>query len=834
MSIAATPGSNIPVKGGQIIIAQGTLPSSLIILHKGTVSVNSTHGDLQKKRLFAVQGPAVVGGDSLTTGRGYAYEVIAASDCVISVYPSNKDHLLNIIKSKPNIGIILLRSAYKGVLELYNKLSSCSDIIRNLMRASDSLSLGYSAVAKEKFGDDAKKKSKAALGAIDPVMPRAKVILEEFHDKGGSVPEILSEQFMLSDHSALLGHSYEPNNVLDRDDLAYVKHFVELAPQILSAIATQDPTLFFMTTKRMAKMQQALQVEVEQAFGKTFALFNNLLFDQYSWFEKIVMEVELQTQSLSTASATNLYFLTKFFLNVAHMNCDRANKVWGIKVAALPKPEAAVKLEKFTANAPKEAVPVEKAPKEKAASSGIGSAAVLKEFNGSAKKIFQWAEVPSEKFVEYQKSINAFKKLKNPLDHDGDARKIRRVLNTLFWEVYEAAALKYLRQNSSIPKIIRLFFNFGYLEETLLEEEQILFIYQKTEDEDVPYPIHYAIDWLKLIWEGKIPTSVNELGLTFFEVLRHENRRNNWKRESDLPKDVNSPEARVKYEIHNILKNTAKLTSGSIMNHFAILSKYQITQNITRSVVTKRTMSDAIASLLKIDFSAFHREILFDPPKEINIKREFIQRQVIPNVLLVPSAGTVFQFWQDREGKNKTSPGRIIAPTLNMADLFTMLLQATGALRWETVKTTMGVDWNNISNSSLTADYTDYVQFFRKNRDLSPEVKEKLSAEFKRFRDDRARFVHDYITWIKYESDGTQRHNKVARKIFAKHIPFAKDLREKLLKLPSYTDVVQKSINIRKRKAIGLEPRYRKYRSDNNGILPPELEETYRFYNMEY
>ena len=146
----------------------------------------------------------------------------------------------------------------------------------------------------------------------------------------------------------------------------------------------------------------------------------------------------------------------------------------------------------------------------------------------------------------------------------------------------------------------------------------------------------------------------------------------------------------------------------------------------------------------------------------------------------------------------------------------------------------MGADWNNISQSSLTADYTDYVQFFKRNRELSPEAKEKLAQDFRKFRDNRSRFVNDYCIWMLYESEGTQRLNKVARKIMAKHVPFRAPYREKLLKLPGYVDLVSKYTNIRKRKASEMEPRFRKYRQMNNNDLPPELLETYKFYNMEY
>jgi hypothetical protein len=239
-----------------------------------------------------------------------------------------------------------------------------------------------------------------------------------------------------------------------------------------------------------------------------------------------------------------------------------------------------------------------------------------------------------------------------------------------------------------------------------------------------------------------------------------------------------------------------------------------------------------VRKILKIDFGAFHREVLYNNPA-MNIQREFIQVQVTPNIVMVPSIGTVIQFWQDREGNDRMSRGRLIAPIMATADLQMMLLRAIGTYRWEVCKTTMGPDWNNISVSSLTADYTDYVQFFHKSKELSEEAKEKLAEDMKRFRDDRSRFVNDYTIYMRFESEGSQRMNRLARKIFTKHIPFAKEIRERLLKLPNYSEVIQKSINIRKKKAIELTPRYTKYERENK-TLPPELIETRRFYNMEY
>src|SRR5690606_9858096 len=134
--------------------------------------------------------------------------------------------------------------------------------------------------------------------------------------------------------------------------------------------------------------------------------------------------------------------------------------------------------------------------------------------------------------------------------------------------------------------------------------------------------------------------------------------------------------------------------------------------------------------------------------------------------------------------------------------------------------------WNNVSQSSITADYTDYVQFFKKNRDLSVEIKEKLASEFKRFRSDRDRFVNDYINWLKYESEGVMKLNKVSRGIFYRHIPFHKDIRDSLENQPAFSDLQNRFKNIRNKKLRELEVRYRKY----GEMVPDVLQENLDFY----
>lgn len=827
--VAETPGPNQKVASGQAIITQGKKCNTLMILHQGKVALRLGTSPSESVYLYSIDGPAILVPDSLATGKTVSCSVVAETETIISVYPANRDSLLKIISGKPNIGILLLRSLIKETTSAFNTIQEANRFLGILSKFEDSLALAYSRVYPEgvKPIDPV-----ADLGFSDPVSERARKKIEVFNQNEGKIPVPMTIEFLKTDHSILTGSKNDFSINLDRDEFNYLKKFVSLPQQIIAAVCQADPGFLLMTATRLGNMNAGIYHELQSVCSAAREISGYILSGDGSWVEKFAVQVDLSAQGLVAASQDDVNCAAVFVFEAATAIQNEFQRRWDSE----PPHVSVDSLGKFQSIE----APVHAVEEENTGPSGPLPVAdpnikiEKEEHTDLARKIYQWSELPSEKFADFKKLMIQLGKVENPLDADSGVRKLRRQINMMFWELYKACAQKHFRQPQALPDWMQTFFNFALLDETLLNPEQVNYIFQNGLNQGfTDYPVHTALDWMELIYNKKVPTSVNELGLTFFELVKQGSKNSNWKRESDLPPDVDSSAARLNYEISNFFEINAKLTSGSIMNHFTLLNRFSINANIERALVTKEKMGSELDHLLKVDFSAFHREVLYTNDK-IGISREFVQKQVIPNIILIPSAGHVFQFWQDKDSREKSSPGRINCQIIATAELKDMLISAVGAFRWELCKTIMGPDWNNISASSLTADFTDYVQFFKKNRDLSPEAKEKLGQEFKRFRDDRSRFVNDYITWVKFESDGTQRLNKVIRKILARHVPFTKEIRDNLLKLPSFTDIIQKSINLRKRKAVELEPRFKKYRSNNNGLLPDELTDTYKFFNMEY
>ena len=135
----------------------------------------------------------------------------------------------------------------------------------------------------------------------------------------------------------------------------------------------------------------------------------------------------------------------------------------------------------------------------------------------------------------------------------------------------------------------------------------------------------------------------------------------------------------------------------------------------------------------------------------------------------------------------------MIVSIFHFEDVEISFLRICGEYRWEMCKTVQGAYWNNIKDPSLTAEYCDYLQFYKKNSQLSTEQKEKLKLQLKKYSNNfRNVFIADYMTYMKYEVAGSLRLNKITRGILATYCAFSKDIRNKLKDNPQYKDVIAK------------------------------------------
>ncbi len=453
---------------------------------------------------------------------------------------------------------------------------------------------------------------------------------------------------------------------------------------------------------------------------------------------------------------------------------------------------------------------------------------VIADLEESFKQILDYSSIDADKAKRYQDNMQDFVNLRDKLSIDDNGRKIRKQLTDEFYDLYKHVFLRAYK-DKNIPRIIDMFLKYGYADERLLTKEQLLSLYfLKEEETSEAIPIYNIKEWLTLIFEGKKEPSKNEFDQEYNEMLI--SLKNKGKiTEKQAKEYIIDMERKLDYEIQNMFRYNNRTTNGQISTFVPVLHKDMMYGQFEQSLITPKSAMEAFNKLLEVDYSVFDRETLY-VNQEKKIEKEYIIERIYPDIILMPTVGINGVMWQEITGKKRNSPGRILFPIFCEANLFQNIVKVCGRFRWEMCRTIEGTAWNDIKVKSLTSEYSDYLQFYRKNRELSEERKEKLKYQIQKGRNNsREIFVIDYEAWVNYESRGAIKLNKPVREIMATYCPFAKDLRERLIIQPIFEEAYMRFNRSRLNKIREIEGRHRLLQKDNIE-LTNELVDTLKYY----
>ncbi len=378
------------------------------------------------------------------------------------------------------------------------------------------------------------------------------------------------------------------------------------------------------------------------------------------------------------------------------------------------------------------------------------------------------------------------------MDRDKELVKLKRSIINTFYDVYEKCFFK-AAETGNLPAAISMFLNFGVLDQDQLNDELMneLFAATRRLSRFNTDHVFTMFEWLMKIYNGERMPSKNEFDLDYDGWLK-EKKKNGEMDDAVIAKMRRSSRQRVIFEIRNLFESGQRITYGKITTFVPMLRAVDMINTPSKMAVTAEKINDAVNEIRAIDFSLLYRQVLFED-NEHGVKSEMIQVEVMPDMILMPNCGTKAAMWQETSGVRRDSPARFIFPIFTIADLPDMMLANMGRYRWEICRRIQGVHWNDIREKSLTSEYSDYIQFYKKNRDLSQEAKEKLKMSLTRAKNSyREVFVMDYVNWIKYESAGGFRLNKVSRDILIKYCPFAKNIRNYLKSNPMFGNTFAK------------------------------------------
>lgn len=433
---------------------------------------------------------------------------------------------------------------------------------------------------------------------------------------------------------------------------------------------------------------------------------------------------------------------------------------------------------------------------EEAREKGAGTTTdveTLKAIKGSMDIILNFCEDP-ELIASFKEHLAAYKATPDKSSLDEEPMKIRRTLTKDFYALYEKIFFKTVNTRiKDIPVHIKMFLYFGYVDEMLAGQDNAVLMYKLASEmkDQSEVGLYTALDWLRAIYYGKKMPSRDEFDTDYFDNLKKKKASHDITEEQFKKLSVDA-HAKTKFEMDTLFTQGNKVTFGRISTYCPVFTGESLLKNLDTSLVTLGSLNKSLNQIRKIDFSAYYRELLDKENYEV-MGKELIHLEYLPDIILMPNAGTRGMLWQDIEGRYRNSHSRMVLSIFHMEDLFTTLTRLTGDFRWELCKTMQGAAWNNVSEPSLTSEYYDYVQFYKKNHDLTTDAKEKIRTSLQRSKNSfKEMFIRDYITWIMFEATGSPRLNKVSREILFKYCPFSAEILTIAGKNPMYSQLIDR------------------------------------------
>ena len=419
--------------------------------------------------------------------------------------------------------------------------------------------------------------------------------------------------------------------------------------------------------------------------------------------------------------------------------------------------------------------------------------AIWNSLKDSLDFILAYAELEDEDFTAWRKVLKEYKALKDKSSLDDGPHAIRREIISRFNPLYTQIAAKAVR-GGDIPLPVLMFLYYGYMDEELAGIENCIYLAKLIPSlgKDTDVGVYPFFDWLRAIYEGKKEPSRNEFEEDYSDYL-HKQKAAGTITDAEMQAFMRNNGSKVSYELRNMFQNCNKITFGRISTFCPVFTSDNVLKKLPSSHVTAATVGRAIEQIRSIDYSVFYRETLTTSLDPTSSLKENVHVEYLPDIILLPNVGTRGVMWQEIEGKKRNSPARMMFSIFHMEDINTSLIRLAGEFRWEMCKRIQGYRWNDVADRSLTSEYFDYIQFYRKNNELTTEMKERVKQSLQRAKNSfKEMFIRDYILWILFEGTGSPRLNKVARRILFTYCPFSRDIRSKLSGNPQYGDIIQR------------------------------------------
>ena len=773
---------------GQVVILQGSNNKEIYAINSGSIEIKKCSENIQglkdreiiakSNKICIIETPLIFGVNNLLNSNSHDCSYITNSDCEITKYIVQSYDFLGFFRSNSTMLLkVLISMQDQAGKKLYN-LKKFSDFFGLIEKINDNFMLLYLHITQTK---------------------RDK-LYQKFINNGGVFSHLIEPSFLTTDNSGILEKKYyninnDPYVKFEKNKIDFFKNLMRVKPQAFLSIISVEFNIFKYIFDSLSSINYSLNSEIIKNINSMNDKLNYFFSDKTSPFNMIYTIMDKIKKSGDVSPN-----FVKSIANICR-NIDQINKQLGGQDYPEVYPKFDIINTTYTVTIG-----------EKETKVGSSTENYKKLFKDSTKKILAYSTLSNDIKNKILRNIKAMNKINPDEILSKEVRVLIKNLQDDYYTLYMSLFLKTIKHPEKIPPYIKLFLYFSFIDEKTITEQQLEFIYNSlnifTSNQNTEYSIITLYDYLLKIYNKEEEPSLSERGEFRKLVTKYFGK--------NQKQVVDSPKGRLEFEIDNMVNMSMRITSNNIRAFIPYLNEKSFKGVLSQILVTPKKLDVYLKRINAVDFSLFYRELTWKIPG----KSELIKKEVKPYLILLPNSGLRVQMWQELVYNMRSSRARFLIPIIFNGDLLKNLIFSCGHFRWNLNKA-MVSNWMDPVEGGLTGAYYDYEMSYKKNPDLTIEAKEKIKKQISSIKIDRNRFAHDYYEWLVFESEGVPKLNKILRKIFYRLVPFPRNIRDNISKLPVYSELDRKFNIIRDRDFKKIEARFKKYM--DAGQMPEDL-----------
>lgn len=796
------------LEAGSVLVLQGSGEKAISILHSGLAEIlynESPTVDSAPEvilsgsfRVGLIKGKSPFGIMGIMNRKmSSVISIRCVTECIITSKPMEAEELLSKIQSDLPFNIMVLRTLLTRIESTFYLFNNYKYLWHKFASISDSIALALEC----KMDRAAQKYSRSSS-----TLPEYGGYLKSLTSSAGfPQPEYWDYNLFLGTLQDKLGLYAEKDevkieNLMDYQQFLFLKRLIRKSDSILEVLFQKDEPmnqyLFDFLGNVLEKM-----MKTNMGLASIINQLISVLYGSDGWVYSVFTDFDPEMQKVRDF----LHFLGKFSWRCKK---DTQNLLGISLINEFPLFKRLKKYKDMTISTLEEDTSrIETDESQKR----------LSKYNGLLNKILDFSDLPETFKSEFAFLIETFRNEKNKLGTGEEIVQLRKKISINYWQLYEECFLKIIDSDLKgfIPSIM---LHFGLVDETLVSQEELLLIdefYSGNLYSDDSVPVMTLPYFLDKIYRSELNPSLTNMGDGFQSLLKKQDKMTERQKKNRYIYE-NTAEDRVRYEIRKISVDLSGILSGNKSVSVPVLFSETFDGNMKRFFIDPESLVLKIEKIRNRDFSLFYREVLH----RHDFGSDFIQKEVLPHFILYPGIGSRAIMWQELDGSRKDSEGRFFFPLFFRDNLFDVLLYQLASFRWELHKAIAGHNWTDAVEGGVVGAYYDYIQFFKKNNQITSEAKKRLEEFIQKTKSDKDRFARDYSSWIQYEFEGKIRLNGAVREIFYRYCPFSSKIRAGLANKPLFSQLERRFQNRRQKEIVKLKSRILKFEKKNQPVLP--------------